>query len=84
MKPGRARVTDHAVIRYLERVYGVDIETLRKRIARNAAGGRDKAPCTLVAEGVRYVLSKNGSVISVHGGGSKLSNRARRWRKRRQ
>ena len=31
-------VTDHAVIRYLERVWGVDVDALRTRIARQAAG----------------------------------------------
>lgn len=35
----RAVVTDHAVVRYLERVCGVDVEAVRTRIERTAQPG---------------------------------------------
>ena len=38
MKRSRLRVSDHAVLRYLERVGGFDIERLRREIARRACG----------------------------------------------
>lgn len=34
MKKRRIRVSDHAVLRYLERVGGVDVERLRREIGR--------------------------------------------------
>lgn len=33
---GQARVTDHAVLRYLERVEGLDLEAVRNRILSDA------------------------------------------------
>lgn len=35
MKKSIVHVSDHALIRYLERVHGVDMETLRRRIGRH-------------------------------------------------
>lgn len=33
---GSIRISDHAVLKYLERVEGVDVEAVRRRIARHA------------------------------------------------
>lgn len=59
---GPVHVSDHAVLRYLERVVGLDIARLRAEMAdacRNSAG----APCVRV-EGVRYIV-RGSSVVTV-------------------
>jgi hypothetical protein len=56
-------VTDHAVLRYLERVKGFDIEAVRSEIATICAlaGGAK----SLLRDGVRYELGTDGKVITV-------------------
>ena len=59
-------VTDHAVIRYLERVRGVDIETVRREIAAKVRLVLAHPTATgILSDGFRYVLI-NGKVITVH------------------
>lgn len=63
----RVPVTDHAVVRYLERVLGVDVEAIRRRIyseqVREAAV--TLVTCTLTIEaGYRAVL-RDGVVVTV-------------------
>ena len=77
-------VTDHAVLRYLERVYGVDIKALKRRIERMTAKGRKAGAEAQISDGVHYRLSKSGRVVTVHGPSTPQSNRARRWRRRRK
>lgn len=51
------RVTDHAVLRYLERVGGFDIEGLRKDIqARMARSAVDMGTQCVVVGGHRFVI----------------------------
>lgn len=51
------RVTDHAVLRYLERVGGFDIEGLREDIARRMAQSvADVAKQCVVVDGHRFVI----------------------------
>lgn len=77
-------VTDHAVLRYLERVYGVDIDALRARIERITAEARAQGARGLNSDGVAYQLSQGGRVITVTGTkGRKASTRAARWKRRR-
>lgn len=45
----RVRVSDHALLRWLERVEGVDVEAIRRRIARAVRRGVEER-----AEGVRF------------------------------
>ena len=71
MKRGRLHVTDHAVLTYLERVHGVDIEGLRRRIARNAdlACNLDEMldGCTVTVKTRRgRYLVKDGKVVTVN------------------
>lgn len=56
------RVTDHAVIRYLDRVKGLDVEAVRRHIGAVCSGVRTAR--TVKAEGVEFVISK-GCVITV-------------------
>ena len=59
MKRPRTEVTDHAIIRYLERVQGFDIEALRANIAARV----DEAACAgalaVTIDGFRYMF-QNG------------------------
>lgn len=52
-------VTDHAVLRWLERVEGLDIETLRAAIGRSGAVG--------AAFGARIVVVSGGKLVVVDG-----------------
>lgn len=58
------RVTDHAVLRYLDRVLGVDVEQLRQLIADGTAR-HSGAPCVR-GMGARFMLQE-GRVITVFG-----------------
>jgi hypothetical protein len=52
-------VTDHALLRYLERALGMDLEALRREIARAAAKG--------VAHGAPVVIFGGGKLV-IHDG----------------
>lgn len=84
MTDKRDIVTDHAVLRYLERVYGVDIRALKRRIAKATCEGRKAGAGTQISEGVHYRLSRTGRVLTVHGPSEPLSNRAKRWKRKRK
>lgn len=64
MKKPQHAVTDHAVIRYLERVRGVDIEALRRRIGRKVDLALELEASAAVADGFCYRIV-NGKVVSV-------------------
>ena len=84
MKPRVNPVTDHAVIRYLERVYGVDVQGLRERIAASTLVARAAGAASVQVKGVRYVIGRDGRVITVHGTHKVLSKRALRWKAKRK
>lgn len=75
-------VTDHAVVRYLERVYGVDVKSLKRRIELVTREGRDQGANAVNSGGVHYVLSKNGKVTTLYGCNDTVSRRGQRWRAR--
>lgn len=52
-------VTDHAVLRYLERAKGVDVPAIRRHIAELTRRGVDKRGNAVVIEGVKFVLQGN-------------------------
>ncbi|MCO5083375.1 MAG: hypothetical protein M9955_17175 [Rhizobiaceae bacterium] len=56
------RVSDHAVLRYLERVVGLDVEALRAQIALDCARAQG-APCVRT-EHARYLV-RGRLVVSV-------------------
>lgn len=58
------RVTDHAVIRYLERAMGLNIEIVRDHIASLCAGPAAYGATALRAEGVKFEIV-NGAVTTV-------------------
>lgn len=60
-------VTDHAVIRYMERVKGIDVKAIRDEILEccsHAKGLEDAANFNLFTGDYKMVI-KNGSVITV-------------------
>jgi len=57
-------VTDHAVIRYLERVQGVDIEAIRREIGRIADRGIAAGASGVIIGGFTYRIA-GGCVVTV-------------------
>ncbi len=64
MKKPRHPVTDHAVIRYLERVEGVDIEAIRCHIGHIADRGIETGANGVVSGGFVYRIDA-GQVVTV-------------------
>lgn len=58
-RPPIPAVPDHAVLRYLERKHGVDIEAIRQHIRALVTRGVDKKGDAVVIEGVKFVLRGN-------------------------
>lgn len=57
-------VSDHALLRELERVHGIDVEAVRRDIARKVARGLAQGAVGVVHDGVRYIL-RGGHVVTV-------------------
>lgn len=53
------RVTDHSVIRYLERAMGLNVEIVRQHIASICAGPAAIGAVCVRAEGVRFEIANN-------------------------
>lgn len=64
MKRPLAHVTDHAVLRFLERVGGWDIDAVRREIAAEVETGIEAGACAVNTGTVTYVL-EGRSVITV-------------------
>lgn len=56
------RVTDHALIRYLERVQGIDMEWIRRHVAKKCAGLTSVRAAKI--DGFLYVM-RDGVVVTV-------------------
>lgn len=65
MKKPMNLVTDHAVIRYLERVKGVDVDAIRTEIGHKAEAAIKLGACSVLSDGFRYKIAENGSVVTV-------------------
>ena len=65
----RVRISDHALLRYAERVKGVDLDPLRQQIVRDVEAALDKADLegasAVVIDGMRYALSDN-VITTIH------------------
>ncbi len=64
MKKPLVPVTDHAVIRYLERVLNIDIESHRRAIGHRVDMAVAMGASAIIIDGFRYILS-DGHVISI-------------------
>lgn len=58
------RVTDHAVLRYMERAMDLNVEIVREHIASICAGAAGIGAVCLRSEGVRFEITNN-AVITV-------------------
>ncbi|MBW8320630.1 MAG: hypothetical protein K0M49_02415 [Arenimonas sp.] len=56
-------VTDHAVLRYLERAHGLDVEFFRLHIRELVLRGAEVGASGVIVENVKFVL-QNGSVVT--------------------
>lgn len=65
MKKPIVLVSDHAVIRYMERVIGVDIEAVRDEIRHKVRLSVAHPTATgILVDGFRYVLA-DGAVVTI-------------------
>lgn len=68
--PAYIRVTDHALVRFLQRVGGLDIEAVREALttslkrAQVVADGVGKRNYNVLADGIVYVV-RDGVVVTV-------------------
>ena len=68
----RVRVSDNALLRWLERVEGVDVEAIRRRIAKAVQGGADRGADGVRVQGVTFKLAYNpgeavvSTTVSIH------------------
>lgn len=56
MKKPKAHVTDHAVLRYLERVHGIDIDAVREEVSHLVDLAVEMGAGAVVVDGLKYVL----------------------------
>ena len=57
-------VSNHAILRFLERVYGVDVESVRKRILTPTVAAAVKAGARRIkVEGMTFVI-ENGVIVT--------------------
>lgn len=53
----RPIITHHALVRYLERVVGIDVEAHRRAIEERTALAVEHGACAVVSEGWRYTIT---------------------------
>jgi hypothetical protein len=58
-----SHITDHAVLRYLERAHGLDVEYFRAHIAGLCAAGVREGASAVAVENIKFVLVE-GRVVS--------------------
>lgn len=56
MKKSAVVVTDHAVLRHLERVHGIDVEAVRLELGQKVDAAVEAGAAATVSNGIRYVL----------------------------
>lgn len=56
--------TDHALLRYIERVRGFNIEGLRKELLGRSLGAITSGATSITLDGVKYLI-KNNAVVTV-------------------
>lgn len=77
MPKPRLLITDHAIVRYLERVGGFDIDGLRKQIALRCEAGASIGATSVIVEGFAFLIG-DGQVITVVDADSMRKRRIRR------
>ena len=64
-KPKPVRVSDHAIIRYLERAMELNIDAVRQHIADLCAGPANIGAVCVRAEGFRFEIANGVEVFTV-------------------
>lgn len=64
MPTRRPHVTDHALVRYLERVEGIDVIAARRAIEEAVRQGVETGADAVLLDGMRYCL-QNRAVVTV-------------------
>lgn len=66
MKRARVRISDHAVLRYLERVGGFSIEELRRELSQRVSASYVPGATGIVIDGYSYRISvdQHGPVVA--------------------
>lgn len=60
----RVHVTDHAVLRYLERHYGLDVDRVRREIEAMVAPHASAQPEKVIAGSLVFCLGRDGAVTT--------------------
>jgi hypothetical protein len=65
------RITDHALLRYVERVFGIDVDALKREILTDGvAKGIEHGASTITVNGIQFRV-KDRSIVTVIGGDQK-------------
>ncbi|MCO5059662.1 MAG: hypothetical protein M9905_17630 [Rhizobiaceae bacterium] len=59
------RVTDHAVLRYLERAHGLDVDAVRRHLSGKVLNGARLGAVAVTIENVKLVLREHADEIHV-------------------
>ena len=81
MKKPRHPVSDHAVLRYLEQIDGIDVEGVRRRIGATVKYGIEKGAGCVNHNGYRYHLKGSTVVTIVPQNQPELGTKKRKGRK---
>lgn len=65
LRPVKVSVSEHAILRFLERYHGVDIKAVRKRLLDLATTGATHGALSVKIEGVRLVLREQPQVDGI-------------------
>lgn len=65
MKNPRCKVSDHAVLRYLERVQGINVNSVRRKIGKAVQLGDQYPDARGVFHGGFLFRVRNGTVVTV-------------------
>jgi hypothetical protein len=60
-----AKVSDHALIRYLERGKGFDFSVVKEKLRKAAQIMLDSGASTVIVDGVELAIAPNGTVTTV-------------------
>lgn len=52
----RPHISDHALLRYLERVVGIDVQSHRRAVERRVSDAVEQGACGLISGGYRYAI----------------------------
>lgn len=85
MKKPLIRITDHALIRYLERVEGLDCERMRRELGARVDAAYRQGACGVVIEGfsVRIIAENDGLIATTILDGTLGQPKAHRKRRHR-